>query len=132
MLGGTHSVALMIWVVTFGAGFLAGRDAFSRLLGRIRSVLLYPSIQYLGRWSYPLYLVHWPLLILGLCALLHAHPDLSGLHARLLMLVFALPLTIGISALLHYAIELPFMRMGRHLAHLRPVPPVHAPLRKVM
>jgi peptidoglycan/LPS O-acetylase OafA/YrhL len=126
-----HSVALQIWVVAFGAGFVSGRDLFSRALRTIRALLLHPALQYLGRWSYPLYLIHWPLVILGYCLLVDLSPDINSRHALPLMLAAGLPLIVMAAALLHYAIEAPLMRLGRRLTHRKVIPSSHVDLQKI-
>jgi len=126
-----HSVALQIWVVAFGAGFVSGRDLFSRALRTIRTLLLHRALQYLGRWSYPLYLIHWPLVILGLCLLVDLFPGIESRHALPVMLAVALPVIVTTAALLHYTVEAPLMRLGRRLTHRKVVPPSHVELQKI-
>src|SRR5262249_2996557 len=66
---------------------------------------------WLGQISYPIYLVHYPLV-----ALINAHlPGGTGPVARaFILLLVSLPPVILASWLLHIAIEKPFIRFGKH------------------
>ena len=110
-----HPVALTLWTLGFGCIFVSGHDLFSRALSLVRATLLRPRLQRLGRISYPLYLVHWPLIIAFLAALFHWHPGISSHHALLLMLTLGLPLVFVAASLLHTWVERPSMALGRRL-----------------
>jgi peptidoglycan/LPS O-acetylase OafA/YrhL len=82
--------------------------AFQR--GPIDRALSAPFVQFLGRISFPLYLLHvTPLLWLGY--------RLQSGHAAAVLSIAALllyvPLSIGLAALLHVAVERPSHRWGR-------------------
>jgi peptidoglycan/LPS O-acetylase OafA/YrhL len=82
--------------------------AFQR--GPIDRALSAPFVQFLGRISFPLYLLHaMPLLWLGY-RLHSAHAAAAVSIAALLLYV---ALSIGLAALLHVAIERPSHRWGR-------------------
>jgi peptidoglycan/LPS O-acetylase OafA/YrhL len=125
-----HSVALQIWVIVFGASFVSGNDPFARWIAKPRVLLLRSWPQLLGRWSYPLYLIHWPLIILMLCFLVNFFPGITSRQALLAMLLAGLPLLVAAAALLHYLVERPTMRWGRKFTHRTAVPHTHpAPMK---
>ena len=110
-----HAVALSLWALAFGCIFVQGDDLFSRFLSMVRSVLRHRWLQRLGQISYPLYLVHWPMIIGFLTVLLHWNPRVSS-HDTLLLLIFiGFPLIMLAAAVLHVGIERPMMNLGRRL-----------------
>lgn len=114
-LSGWHSVALMLWALAFGCVFVQGDDLFSRFLSTVRSALLGRWLQRLGQISYPLYLIHWPMVVGFMAAILRWNPNVSSMGALLLLLVAGLPLIILAAVALHVGIERPMMNLGRRL-----------------
>jgi peptidoglycan/LPS O-acetylase OafA/YrhL len=108
-----HSTALTLWALGFGCIFIQGDDPLSRTLSALRAFLLYRWLQRLGHISYCVYLVHWPLLIAFLAALLYWRPEISSTHALLLMLFLGLPLILFVASILHTWIERPLMTLGK-------------------
>jgi peptidoglycan/LPS O-acetylase OafA/YrhL len=85
--------------------------AFQR--GPIDRALSAPFVQFLGRISFPLYLLHaMPLLWLGY----HLHSSNAGPIVSIAALLLYVALSIGMAALLHVAIERPSHRWGRRWA----------------
>jgi peptidoglycan/LPS O-acetylase OafA/YrhL len=72
-----------------------------------------------------------PLIILGLCLLVHVSPQIVTSRAVVVMLAGALPIIIMAAAALHYLLEAPLMRVGRRLTHRKPVPAQHSELKKI-
>jgi len=118
-----HSTALTLWALGFGCIFIQGKDLFSRTLSALRAFLLHRWLQRLGRISYPVYLVHWPLIILFLAALFYCRPEISSTHALLLMLFLGVPLILFVATILHTFVERPFMTLGKRLNGRRQVTP---------
>jgi peptidoglycan/LPS O-acetylase OafA/YrhL len=116
VLSGWHRVALILWALAFGSIFVRGNDFCSRGFSGLRSILLHSWLQRLGRMSYPIYLVHYPLIVAFLFLLLHWHPLVSANLAALLLLVIGLPLILMVALALHHYIELPLMAFGKRLA----------------
>ena len=110
-----HSLSLAIWIVAFGSLFVEPSRGFGRILVVARRILGHPVTQFLGKISYPLYLVHWPLLILLLTILLHYRPNASAFEAAGWMTLVGIPLMLAAGYLLHRTIEAPFMQLGRRL-----------------
>lgn len=124
-----HSVALVIWAVCFGCLFTTPSGFAGRALEGLRRLLGHALLQWLGRISYPLYLVHWPLIVFSLAALLHYKPGLSYDEAALWLLLAGVPLILGAAWLLHLWIEAPCMRLGKRLTAStarRPAPAARA------
>ncbi len=113
MLLSSHSVALVMWAVAFGCIFVEGNGAFPRTLCVVRKLLLHPWLQQLGSISYPLYLVHWPVIIICLKLLLQWKPAIRSGEAGALTLLFALPLSSLMAGLLHRFVEVPSMKLGK-------------------
>jgi hypothetical protein len=104
----TRFPGLTAMVPALGAALLiwARSDAWgNRLLG------LGP-VRYIGRISYSLYLVHWP--VVSLFAFRHGTPD-SWVDVAVLTAA-----SLGLGALLHHLVETPFRRTGAKGAFLVP------------
>lgn len=86
--------------------------ALRRLAKWMRRPFELPVVRWLGAISYPIYLTHVLVLFLTLGALLQI-----GVHEKRLLgaitLALTLAITIGVSQLLHWAVELPGMKLGR-------------------
>ncbi len=110
-----HSVAVTIWALAFGCILVRRKSVFGLGLAVIRRTLLHPIPQWLGKVSFPLYLIHWPLILIFLSALLHWNPTITSHGAASLMLAFGLPLILVAAIGLHKCIERPFMELGKRL-----------------
>lgn len=113
VLASWHAVALTAWAVGFGCIIVKGNDPLARLLGRVRGTLLHPALQWLGKISFPVYLIHWPLIILILTALLKVKPDIGAKPAFLVLLGAGIPLVLVSAYVIHRVIEKPFMAFGK-------------------
>ena len=108
----TGSVPVTIWGFAM-ALILANGD--SPVVSKMKSLLNRPSLLFLGKISYPTYLIHYPILWLGkalvACVALHANPFVVALA------LFALttPATLCASALLYHFVEKPGIDFGRRL-----------------
>lgn len=112
-LCGWHPVALAAWALGFGCILVRGDDPLARLLALIRRTLLHPWLQHLGKVSFPLYLIHWPVIILLLTVLLKVSPGISSLHALIVMMGLGVPLILIAAELIHRMIEKPGMDFGK-------------------
>lgn len=110
-----HAVALTLWALAFGCVFAQGDDLFSRVLSSIRILLRHRWLQRLGQISYPLYLVHWPMIIGFLAVILHWNPQVSSGDALMLLMFLGLPLILLAAVMLHVGIERPLMNWGRRM-----------------
>ncbi len=110
-----HTMALLVWIAAFGSLFVERAGVLGTGLTIVRNILAHPIAQWLGRISYPLYLVHWPLLILLLAALLKFAPEAHALQALGWLLGAGLPMMLGAAHLLHRTVEAPLMRFGKRL-----------------
>jgi peptidoglycan/LPS O-acetylase OafA/YrhL len=113
-----HWIALGIWTLTLGcvlvrfAGVNEDKGGTCWLVG-LRQAFLWPPLQWLGKISYPLYLVHWPLIIFLMSALLHWQSRITSGKALFFMLFLGLPLIISIAWMLHNFVEMPLMKFGK-------------------
>ncbi len=109
---GWHWLALLVWIVVFG-GVLADRnDDTEKKLSNVRRLLLSTVCQFVGKISYPLYLVHWPMIILLMAGLISWQPDISSGKALAAMLLAGLPVILFSAWLLHLWVEKPLMQIG--------------------
>jgi peptidoglycan/LPS O-acetylase OafA/YrhL len=113
LLSGWYPVALAAWAFGFGCILVRGDDPLARGLGILRSVFLHRWLQHLGRISYPLYLIHWPMIILLLFVLLKIWPSISSTQALLVLLATATPACLLAAHLIHKTVEKPLMDFGR-------------------
>lgn len=89
----------------------ATRDADRSLAKPLAWSLIVAGLTRLGRISYPVYLVHVPVLLATL-ALLPERPGASSWPAA----VLAIPATLLLAILLHHAVERPGIALGRRLS----------------
>lgn len=82
--------------------------------GRVARFLESPPLRALGAWSYPLYLVHYPV---GAFLVLNA-PSLFRLSLGELAFVLTVA-SILVAAAFHRAVEVPALRLKDHVAALR-------------
>jgi peptidoglycan/LPS O-acetylase OafA/YrhL len=115
-----HSVGLVLWALGFGCILARGNDPFSKLLALLRRILLHPLLQKLGKISFPLYLVHWPIIIGLLALLLRVHPEISSGMALILLGGIGFPIILAAAWLLHRFVELPGMAMGKKFVRRPP------------
>jgi peptidoglycan/LPS O-acetylase OafA/YrhL len=77
---------------------------------------------FIGRISYGIYLMHWTLVTATFNywdQLVLLFPDKKTAFVTLCLLVYLM--TLMLATLLHYCVELPFMRLGRKWTqHLKP------------
>lgn len=73
------------------------------------------ALRALGKVSYPLYPVHWLLIYILLFLLQRLVPSISSISAAIFMLAIGLPIMLLIAQLLHKAIEVPGIALGRRV-----------------
>jgi peptidoglycan/LPS O-acetylase OafA/YrhL len=113
MLLGGHGIALAVWGLAFGCIFVEGTGWFPRALCAVRGVLLNVCLQRLGRISYPIYLIHWPVIIVCLALLLRLKPGLTSQEAVVSLFLIAMPTIIFVAWSLHRLVELPLIKFGK-------------------
>jgi peptidoglycan/LPS O-acetylase OafA/YrhL len=110
---GWHWLALLIWLIVFGGVLADGNNTAEQFLLKPRRLLLQPVLQFVGKISYPLYLVHWPMIIFLMAGLISWQPGVSPGKALATMLVAGLPVILFASWLLHIWVEKPLMQFGK-------------------
>lgn len=118
-----HALALGIWILVFGGLFTdqngprpASRpDHVAGWLNDLRQLLRRRPLKWMGEISYPLYLVHWPMIILLMSLLLHWQPHVNSFNALCIMLLLGIPLILLIAWILHVVVEAPLMRWGKQI-----------------
>jgi peptidoglycan/LPS O-acetylase OafA/YrhL len=128
VLMGWNTITLVIWFLAFGSLFSAGEGAFATTLRGVRAFLAHPVLEWLGRVSYPLYLIHYPLIVIFLAGILRLKPTASRLETVTCLFLIGLPLILGAAHLLHKWVEAPGMRISKRFTRVRPAPqPVIVP-----
>ncbi len=116
VLGGgskLHLTPVILWIAFLGLILEPPSSRSSRL---VSPLFTNRPIQYIGRISYSFYLIHLPLLALVQYPLLKFFPELSRPAHFWLLLAFATPLSIALSALSYRFLEAPGIRLGQSLA----------------
>lgn len=119
ILADWYPVALTAWALGFGCIVARGNDPVGRALTVIRSGLLLSWPQFLGRISYPLYLVHWPVIILVLAGMLRVQPGIGQHAAFAVLTAIALPSIILSAWFVHRIVEKPMMAYGKRFDRKR-------------
>jgi peptidoglycan/LPS O-acetylase OafA/YrhL len=125
LIVGWHWLALLIWLIAFGSVLADDREVGERWLLWPRRWLMFPSLQWVGKMSYPLYLVHWPLIIVLLAGLIRWQPGIAPGKALLVLVLVGLPVILSAAWLMHRWVEKPMMEFGKELtrAHTRAAAP---------
>jgi len=110
-----HPIALTAWALGFGCILVRGSGPLAFTLALVRRSLLHPALQWLGNMSFPLYLIHWPVIVVVLTVALRIAPDLTSLQALILLFTLGIPLILVSSRLLHVYLELPMMAVGKKI-----------------
>lgn len=108
-----HAIALTAWALGFGCIMVRGSNLIGRALSPLRQFLLHPALQWLGHLSFPLYLVHWPIIIAVMSLTLHLFPNISQDGNLAVLLLVGLPLILLTARLIHLHLELPMMALGK-------------------
>lgn len=117
---GWHWLALLIWLIVFGGVLANASEQREWFLVQSRSFLLRPALQFLGKISYPLYLVHWPMIIAFVALLLYWKPEVSSGMALAAMLMIGFPAILFMAWLLHKLVEKPMMQVGKKITRSSP------------
>lgn len=116
-----HAVALAAWAIGFGCILVRGNDIVAKALSIIRVILLLKPLQLLGTISFPLYLVHWPVVIAVLHGMLKISPGMSSPVALALLTLISVPVMLIAAYLIHRLVEKPGMNLGKRFDK-RPAP----------
>jgi peptidoglycan/LPS O-acetylase OafA/YrhL len=124
-----RSVSIALWLggmVLLANLYFGNRDLVSRVLA---AVLNCSTAQFLGRISYPLYLLHVPALVLVREILRVNQGTASPVHFQLALVVSGLAASIAGAWLLHTTVEKPLMNFAKRLTNswkVHPAPEVVA------
>lgn len=123
-----HATAVTIWATAFVI-ITERRGSLRAWLEWPRDVLLSKPAQAIGRASYSLYLVHWPILIALLAGLLAVQPDTTQPAAVAFLVLVGLPVVAAATFLVHRFVEVPGMRLGKRSTVPASPTPTDWPLR---
>jgi peptidoglycan/LPS O-acetylase OafA/YrhL len=85
--------------------------------GLVLAFLSSPPVRFLGRVSYSLYLLHFPI-VLAVLIQLNQMGYTTSLGLSLALITIVMTISLPLAALSYYFIERPFIRAGRRLADL--------------
>jgi peptidoglycan/LPS O-acetylase OafA/YrhL len=111
-LSNWHPIAIVVWAVTIGAIFTQTLENSKGILFQVSQFLRLNLLQNLGKLSYPLYLIHWPLICIALFVLNALFPTIHSNTATIILLILGLPLIMTVSFVLHQVIEKPGIQLG--------------------
>jgi peptidoglycan/LPS O-acetylase OafA/YrhL len=109
VLSANDADALIVWAVSFG--LVAFRENFAV----IRGLLTNSASRFLGRISYPIYLVHLPLFFTTAYIAVRYWPHISQMRMLVLLLLTS-ALAILAAYVLHRVVEKPGMILGTEIA----------------
>ena len=107
---------MMIWGAAFTLAVGAWHQVTPRAARLASGVLTSAPLRWLGSVSYPLYLLHWPLLIFAVWSVVRINPAVTPARMLALLLGTALPVILLASWLMHLIVERPMHAMGRKLS----------------
>lgn len=114
----SRTMSLILWTVVFLA-ILAERHPEPTLFQKIiSSVLHQPFLQWLGKISYSMYMIHMLVLYAVFSCLFHAFPGISNTSFLMVALPMVVVLTVMLSAITYRFIEAPGMKLGSVLGKL--------------
>ena len=113
------------WTLVYGTIIAADRLECTRsgaILVCLSGLLKNRIFLWLGSISYPIYLLHWPFMIIVLAVTLKLRPGVTSMQA-FGVLASTLPVLLWFSSLVHRAIGLPAANFGKRLrTDIRPYP----------
>jgi peptidoglycan/LPS O-acetylase OafA/YrhL len=105
-------LVLGLWAAFF-ALMLGGLVKNNPLGVLVMRLLEHPALQYLGKVSYPVYLLHWPILILSLRGLIALRPSVTATSAYFILILVVPTLTLLAASLVHRWVEQPGIDLAR-------------------
>ena len=107
--------AIPIWLLFFATVHFSAIHEFKLAAPLIR-ILNSSVLQYVGKVSYPVYLLHWPALVVVLKLMLWIAPTIDRVPAYGILLVAVPALTFACAHFVHLFIEQPAIDLGRRLS----------------
>ena len=119
LLGGLLSPAIFLWFIVFALVARASFGTPSAVAAQVAGLLNSRPAQFAGRISYPLYLLHLPVVILVREIIRTRWPGLSEVQFASLLAAVALPISLGGAWVIHVLIERPMIQLGKRLSQAR-------------
>ncbi len=115
VLAGRTSPAISLWLIVFAFIIRSNFSTPSKVARGATALLNVRAAQFLGRISYPVYLLHLPVIVLVRQLIRANLPQLSPLQFECILVIASLALTIGGAWLLHVSVEHPMIQFGKRL-----------------
>lgn len=115
LLAQWRPAAMVVWIVVFATILRPNEAPKYLLLTGVQRLLQGRVPQFLGRISFPLYLVHWPAIVMLLWLLQQLLPTAGRGVALLWLSAVGIPLVLALSTGLHRWVEAPGIAFGREL-----------------
>ena len=110
---GVFTGGVIIQMTAFGSAYLIAAFMYAGSSGGFYRLLDHKLSLWLGRVSYSLYALHYPILMLIAEWVAHTFPELSFFGRATLVLILAGPASLFAAALSFRLVEMPFMRAGK-------------------
>jgi len=107
---------VLVWLVVMDVILARRAGLETPLTAALNRVLELPVLQWLGRISYSVYLVHIPIMYVVFRAITRLNEHMGGWKFLVLALPVTIILTLLVAALTYRWIEVPGMALGRRLA----------------
>jgi peptidoglycan/LPS O-acetylase OafA/YrhL len=108
---------VLVWVLVFDAVLARHAGLETPLTSRVNRLLEWPVLQWLGRISYSVYLVHITIMYGVFRAITHFNDHLGGLKFLALALPATVMLTLIVAAVTYRWIEVPGIALGRTIGN---------------
>jgi peptidoglycan/LPS O-acetylase OafA/YrhL len=108
--------AACAWLFAFAALIATAQRKTTAISGLVTGVFDHPVSRFFGRMSYPVYLIHWPVCILVITAVMRLLPHSSWSTAYLILMIAVPALTWPLAYLTHRFLEAPGMDLGKRIA----------------
>ena len=105
-------LALLLWVLVVALLLEPAASLSSRYCALI---FTNPVSVWLGKISFSVYISHSLVLIISKWALIHFFSGITPVQHLIALFALTLGFTIGLSMLLYYCVELPFINLGKYL-----------------
>jgi peptidoglycan/LPS O-acetylase OafA/YrhL len=118
-----RSLPLIIWATMMGVAFMETSQLRQGVFAKMGKVLLATPLQFLGRISYSVYMVHMLVFYAAASLFPILEPGIDKPQYLILNILGVVSVTVLLSAVCYRVIEVPGMKLGRRLTERMAVKP---------
>ncbi len=118
-----HLYGMIVWFIFFFVVIFDSSHKRNKVSIVIR-ILHGSFLQYLGKVSYPIYLLHWPIIIIAIRFLLFFNPSINTVSAYYILLITVPVFTLLLAHAVHYWIEQPSINYARRACQTKKIVPM--------